>query len=64
MHSMRPDHTDLDQESRAELLEVSDFVREGMTALHTAMMKRGGMLQVEFSPGSLDPDQSGDRQYH
>ena len=23
--------------------EVSDFVQEGMTALHTAMMKRGGM---------------------
>ncbi len=24
--------------------EVSDFVQEGMTALHTAMMKRGGMM--------------------
>ncbi len=24
--------------------EVSDFVKEGMTALHTAMMKRGGMM--------------------
>ena len=24
--------------------EVTDFVQEGMTALHTAMMKRGGMM--------------------
>ena len=24
--------------------EVSDFVKEGMTALHTAMMKRGGIM--------------------
>ncbi len=37
-----------DPETVAELQkhasEVSDFVQEGMTALHNAMMKRGGMM--------------------
>jgi len=33
--------------------EVSDFVQEGMTALHTAMMKRGGMMGGGMMPGPM-----------
>jgi hypothetical protein len=33
--------------------EVSDFVQEGMTALHTAMMKRGGMMRGGMMGGPM-----------
>ena len=33
--------------------EVSDFVQEGMTALHTAMMKRGAMMGGGMMPGPM-----------